>query len=170
VATSAVFDHKSNGYHSYSSPKIDHYPQLRSFNDTSTRPIHTNYDDDIFDQHRSYQQISLPSLDKRTTSHVTQPMNYVNSNLSKLRDPLGPQPYDPVAGFVMFFDFITNLPSTIDQCRLITCLHYPDSGLGEPSQLQPFKCELYTNETNGEQMNFALIATKQPVPRFLFCF
>jgi hypothetical protein len=90
--------------------------------------------------------------------------------MSKLRDPLGPQPYDPVAGFVIFFDYIINLPPTIDQCRLITCLHYPDSGLGEPSQLQPFKCDLYTDEITGERMSVVLIATKQPVPRFLLLF
>lgn len=87
--------------------------------------------------------------------------------MRKLQDPLAPQPYDPIGGFVMFFDFIINLPLTIEQCRLITCLHHPQSGLGEPSQLQPFKCESYIDEVNGEQMNVAVIATQQPVPRFL---
>jgi hypothetical protein len=71
-----------------------------------------------------------------------------------------------VGGFVIFFDFIINFPSTIDQCRLITCLHHAQSGLGEPSQLQPSKCELYVDEISGERMNIALIAMKQPVPRF----
>ena len=98
--------------------------------------------------------------------HVTQSMTNMNSNLNRLRDPLGPQPYDQTGGFVLFLDFIINLPSTIDLCRLITCLHHPDSGLGEPSQLQTVKSEFYTNESNGERMNAALVATKQPVPRF----
>jgi hypothetical protein len=93
-------------------------------------------------------------------------VNPINSNMSKLRDPLGPQSYDPIGGFVIFFDFIINFPPSIDQCRLITCLHHAQTGLGEPSQLEPFKCELYVDETTGERMNSVLIATKQPVPRF----
>jgi hypothetical protein len=92
------------------------------------------------------------------TSQVNQPVNPINSNMSKLRDPLGPQSYDPIGGFVIFFDFIINFPPSIDQCRLITCLHHAQTGLGEPSQLEPFKCEL--------RMNSVLIAIKQPVPRF----
>lgn len=126
-----------------------------------------NNDKDLYDQRRQYYQSSLPILDKRITSHGNhQPTNFINSNMNKLRNPLGPQPYDPFGGFVIFFDFIINFPLTIDQCRLITCLYHPQSGLGEPSQLEPFKCELYIDETNGERMGVALIATKQPVPRF----
>ena len=71
-------------------------------------------------------------------------------------------------GFVIFFDFILNLPSTVGQCQIITCLHHRQSGLGQPSELKPLKCELYTNEKNDERMSIVLIATKQPVPRFFF--
>jgi len=87
--------------------------------------------------------------------------------MRRLQDPLAPQPYDPIGGFIIFFDFIINLPSNVEQCRLITCLHHPQSGVGEPSQLQPFKSEFYVDETNSERMSIALIATKQPVPKFV---
>jgi hypothetical protein len=163
-----MFDHKPNGYHSYPTSKVDQYPPVRSFNDTSKRQIYSNYENEVFDQTRQYQQPSLPIRNKHTTSHVIEQNNYVNSNMSKLRDPLAPQPYDPVAGFVIFLDYVINLPPNIDQCRLITCLHYPETGLGEPSQLQPVKCDSYTDEISGERMSVVLIATKQPVPRLLF--
>ena len=162
-----MFDHKPNGYHSYPSSKVDQYPPIRSFNDTSTRQIHSNYESEIFDQTRSFQQLPAPAVTKHTTSHVIEHNNYVNSNMSRFRDPLAPQPYDPVAGFVVFFDYVINLPPNTDQCRLITCLHYPDSGLGEPSQLQPTRCDLFTDEITGERMSIVLVATKQPVPRLL---
>ena len=167
LATSGAFDHKSNGYHSYPSSKVDHYPPINTSTNTSRQP-HTSYDNEVFDQQRRYHQTSLPTLDIRTTSHKTQPMNLANNtNLTKLRDPFEPQPYDPINGFVLFFDFIMNFPPTVDKCRLITCLHHPQSGLGEPSQLTPFKSELHVDNTNGEQIGIAVIATKQPVPGFL---
>jgi hypothetical protein len=94
-------------------------------------------------------------------------MSLLASNMNRLRDPLAPQPYDPIGGFIIFFDFIFNLPPTTDQCCLVTCLYHPKSGLGEPSQLEPFKCEPYIDEKTGQKMSVALIATKQPVPRFV---
>jgi hypothetical protein len=169
-------DQKSNDYRTYPSSNIDRsYPSLNTDryqslkplnNNTPARQTYTNYDNELIDQNQSYNRSSLPALDRSIPSRGTQPINRVNSNISKLRDPLGPQPYDPIGGFVIFFDFIINLPSTIEQCRLITSLHHPQSGLGEPSSLQPSKCELYVDEKNGERMGIALIATKQPVPRF----
>ena len=173
LTTSAVFEPKSNGQQSYPSSTTDRYPPINSSFHTSRQP-RTNYDNEAFDQHRHYQQRSLPTLDRRITSDTTHPMHLANSNTGKLRDPFEPQPYDPINGFVIFFDFIINFPPTIDQCRLITCLHRPQSGLGEPSQLQPFKSELTIDDTSGERVGIALVATKQPVPGFLsikkFCF
>ena len=47
--------------------------------------------------------------------------------------------------------------------RIITCLHHPKSGLGEPSMLPIVNCDTY--QENGRQVSIALISTKQPVPR-----
>lgn len=108
-----------------------------------------------------------PTLDKRVTARASPAMSLLTSNMNNLRDPFAPQPYDPINGFVIFFDFILNLPNQVEQCCLITCLHHPKSGLGEPSQLDIFKCTAYVDERHGERMSVAMIAMKQPVPRFV---
>ena len=92
--------------------------------------------------------INVKLLDKRLTPRASPAMSLLSSNMNKLQDPLAPQSYDPIGGFVIFFDFIANLPPTIDHCCLITCLYHPKSGLGEPSQLEPFKCDQYMDEKN----------------------
>lgn len=123
-------------------------------------------DDDQFEQRPNFHQPSVPLLDnKRVTSRASPAMSLLTSNMNRLRDPLAPHPYDPIGGFVIFFDFLVNLPLNTDQSCLISCLYHPKSGLGEPSQLEPFQCEQYVDERSGERLKVALIATKQPVPR-----
>jgi hypothetical protein len=78
------------------------------------------------------------------------------------------QSYNPMEGFVIFFDFIDNLSPSLDRIRLITCLHHEQTGLGEPSQLDSCKCELSTDDRTGESTRIAFVATKQPVPRFYY--
>ena len=151
---------KSIDNHRPLSSKTDPYPQ-------SQPSVRDHDNNDQIDQRQNHHQTALPLLDKRVTSRASPAMSLLNSNMNKLRDPLAPQPYDPIGGFIIFFDFIVNLPSTIEQCCLITCLYHPKSGLGEPSQLEIFRCEQYNDENNGERMSIALIATKQPVPRFV---
>jgi hypothetical protein len=58
---------------------------------------------------------------------------------------------------------VTNLDPAYASARVITCLHHPKSGLGEPSVLPIVNCEQY-NEL-GSSSSVALISTKQPVPR-----
>lgn len=72
-------------------------------------------------------------------------------------------PYDPIGGFVIFIDFISNLDVSHASTRIITCLHHPKSGLGEPSVLPTASCESYVD--NGASSTVALVSTKQPVPR-----
>jgi len=64
---------------------------------------------------------------------------------------------------VIFIDFVTNLDPSYACARVITCLHHPKSGLGEPSVLPIVNCE--PNSDNGNRTSVALISTKQPVPR-----
>lgn len=80
----------------------------------------------------------------------------------RLKD-LPPSPYDPVGGFVIFVDYVTNLDPSYACARVITCLHHPKSGLGEPSVLPIVNCE--PSSDNGNRTSVALISTKQPVPR-----
>jgi hypothetical protein len=85
------------------------------------------------------------------------------NTLQKLKD-LPPSPYDPVGGFVIFVDFVTNLDPSYGCARVITCLHHPKSGLGEPSVLPIVSTEPPLNDTTSRTA-VALISTKQPVPR-----
>ncbi|CAF4427035.1 unnamed protein product, partial [Adineta steineri] len=114
---------------------------------------------------RIYHQTSLPYSDKRLTPRQSPAINLLDSNMYRLHVTLAPQSYNPTGGFIIFFDFIINMPSTVQQCRLVTSLHHPKSGLGEPSLLEPVKCNQFVDERTGENMRIALIATKQPVLR-----
>lgn len=64
---------------------------------------------------------------------------------------------------MIFIDFITNLDQIYGCARVITCLHHPKSGLGEPSVLPIVNCETYVE--NGMKSSVVLVSTKQPVPR-----
>lgn len=92
----------------------------------------------------------------------TQSQKLLIQQQPRLREiPVGP--YDPIGGFLVFIDFVSNLDPSISTSRIITCLHHPKSGLGEPSVLPVVNCESYVS--NGSQITIALYSTKQPVPR-----
>ncbi|KAL2099996.1 hypothetical protein ACEWY4_004390 [Coilia grayii] len=83
-------------------------------------------------------------------------------------DTLGPAPYDPVAGFVVFYDFLLGLSSSYRLCRLTVGLFSGDQALGSPSLLPLASCEpasltasLPPEHRKGQ---LAMLATKQPVP------
>ncbi len=60
---------------------------------------------------------------------------------------------------------ITNLKADCTCCRVVTCLHHPKTGLGEPSILPFVNCETYVQDQR--MSTVALISTKQPVPQCL---
>ena len=64
---------------------------------------------------------------------------------------------------MLFVDFATNLESANLNARIITCLHHPKSGLGEPSVLPIVDTEVFAPFSKSSSI--ALISTKQPVPR-----
>ena len=153
LATSRILDLKVNdpAYRYSSAGNI--YPPLNASVSSSPRLTHPG-------RGRESSASSVSTSRRRSTV-------LASSSLSKLQSPLEPKAYNPTAGFVIFFDFIVNFPPNVDQCRLITCLHHPQSGLGEPSHLEPLKCDLFLDEDTGERMSVALVATKQPVPKFV---
>jgi len=145
--------------HRYVQPKVELYPQ-------SQLSTHENNNDQFY-QRQPNHYTSLPDLHKRVTPRASPAINLLDSNMFKLRDSLAPRSYEPTGGFVIYFDFILNLPSTVGQCCLLTSLHHPKCGLGEPSLLEPIKCDQYIDDKTGQRMNIALIAIKQPVLRFV---
>ncbi len=58
---------------------------------------------------------------------------------------------------------MVNLDNEYVSARIITCLHHPKSGLGEPSVLPIVDSEEFPAYSKSSSV--ALISTKQPVPR-----
>ncbi|XP_043920232.1 coiled-coil domain-containing protein 17-like [Protopterus annectens] len=83
-------------------------------------------------------------------------------------DGLGPAPYDPVAGFTLFYDFLLGLDPSLRVCRLVVGLYSEGQEMGNPSPLPPVYCEtgsLTTYFSDSKLRNKATLATKQAVPR-----
>ncbi|ROL44455.1 Coiled-coil domain-containing protein 17 [Anabarilius grahami] len=85
-------------------------------------------------------------------SHVTDPM-----------EALGPAPYDPVAGFVIFYDLVMGLEATLGSVHLLAGLYCNGEKLGQTTPMPPVQCQpLLSTKSPG---NYAILAFKQPVPR-----
>ncbi|UJR15900.1 hypothetical protein I4U23_002823 [Adineta vaga] len=141
-------------------PKQDLYSQTQ----IPTR-THQNGQFDHYQNHNQPTTI-LPYIDnKRVTTRASPPMSLIESNMYQIRDVFASQPYEPTSGFVIFFDFICDVPMSDVQSRLVTCLHHPKSGFGPPSILEPVKTEQYVDARTNDRLRVALISTKQPVAR-----
>ncbi|XP_017555686.1 coiled-coil domain-containing protein 17-like isoform X1 [Pygocentrus nattereri] len=80
---------------------------------------------------------------------------------------LSPAPYDPMAGFVVFYDFLLGLCPSYRVCRLMVGLYSGEQCLGSPSVLPPVYCEpfiLSTHPSRYNQGQKAVLASKQAVP------
>ncbi|XP_066454056.1 coiled-coil domain-containing protein 17 isoform X2 [Eleutherodactylus coqui] len=78
-------------------------------------------------------------------------------------DALGPAPYDPVSGFVIFYDFILGLEPTFQKVRLVSGLYSNGHRMGQPSSLPDALCEVWNSSQH--QGNVAMLRAKQPIPR-----
>lgn len=114
-------------------------------------------------------RVSQNSIDRQNPQNIPQNSYRPNNestnssrNQQKIRE-LSIQSYDATGGFVIFLDFITNIDPAYGCARVITCLHHPKSGLGEPSLLPVVNTETYIENNN--KSSVALVSTKQPVPR-----
>ncbi|XP_066507683.1 coiled-coil domain-containing protein 17-like [Hoplias malabaricus] len=82
-------------------------------------------------------------------------------------EDLGPASYDPVAGFVVFYDFLLGLSPSFQVCRLMVELFSGEQCLGSPSVLPPVHCEPHsssTQPTHCSQGQMAILAFKQTIP------
>ncbi|KYO48009.1 coiled-coil domain-containing protein 17 isoform D [Alligator mississippiensis] len=83
-------------------------------------------------------------------------------------DALGPAPYDPGAGFAIFYDFLLGLDPTVVQVRLVAGLYRDGQEMGKPTPLPSADCDVARAPrylADGRRGNGAILATKQPVPR-----
>ncbi|XP_029474108.1 coiled-coil domain-containing protein 17 [Rhinatrema bivittatum] len=81
---------------------------------------------------------------------------------------LGPAPYDPAAGFVIFYDFLMGLDATFSQVRLVSGLYSNGQEMGKSTALPAVFCQMgrasqYLPEVRKGAS--AILAVTQPVPR-----
>uniref|UniRef100_A0A8C7EUM6 Coiled-coil domain containing 17 n=1 Tax=Neovison vison TaxID=452646 RepID=A0A8C7EUM6_NEOVI len=79
-------------------------------------------------------------------------------------DVLGPAPYDPGAGLVIFYDFLRGLEASWIWVQLTTGLTRDGQGTGAATALPPALC-LPPPPAPGPMGNCAILASRQPVPR-----
>ncbi|KAM5248605.1 LOW QUALITY PROTEIN: coiled-coil domain-containing protein 17 [Ctenodactylus gundi] len=79
-------------------------------------------------------------------------------------DVLGPAPYDPGAGLVIFYDFLRGLEASWIWVQLITGLARDGQDTGGTTALPPALC-LPPPPAPGPMGNCAILASRQPVPR-----
>ncbi|XP_044055508.1 coiled-coil domain-containing protein 17 isoform X2 [Siniperca chuatsi] len=83
-------------------------------------------------------------------------------------DSLGPAPYDPAAGFVVFYDLVLGVDVSQRALRLVAALYSESQEVGPPTPLPPVQCLPgvslpYTHSLTPR--NYALLSVKQPAPR-----
>ncbi|VFV36138.1 Hypothetical predicted protein [Lynx pardinus] len=81
-------------------------------------------------------------------------------------DVLGPAPYDPGAGLVIFYDFLRGLEASWIWVQLLTGLTRDGQDTGGVTALPPALC-LPPPPAPGPMGNCAILASRQPVPRLL---
>nr|XP_025037573.1 coiled-coil domain-containing protein 17 [Pelodiscus sinensis] len=83
-------------------------------------------------------------------------------------DALGPAPYDPAAGFVIFYDFLLGLDPAFFQVCLVAGLYRNGQEMGKPTPLPIAYCQMGRSPPHvidGQGGNSAILSAKQPVPR-----
>ncbi|XP_040896864.1 coiled-coil domain-containing protein 17 [Toxotes jaculatrix] len=83
-------------------------------------------------------------------------------------DLLGPAPYDPAAGFVVFFDLVLGIDASQKALSLVAALYSEGLEVGPPTPLPPVQCfpgESLPHIHSLPPGNCALLSIKQPVPR-----
>ncbi|XP_066548399.1 coiled-coil domain-containing protein 17 [Amia ocellicauda] len=92
----------------------------------------------------------------------------IGQHLLEPPEALSPAPYDPVAGFVLFYDFVLGLEPTLSMVRLVVGLYSGGQEMGRPTPLPAVYCEVgggLPYVTTGHPGNIATLSVKQPVPR-----
>ncbi|KAL6458105.1 hypothetical protein MHYP_G00333350 [Metynnis hypsauchen] len=83
-------------------------------------------------------------------------------------DSLGPAPYDPVAGFVIFYDMVMNVDASFRAVYLVAQLYSGGQEMRWPSPMPPVQCQpagALASTLSRNPGNYSLLAVKQSVPR-----
>ncbi|XP_036425551.1 coiled-coil domain-containing protein 17 [Colossoma macropomum] len=108
---------------------------------------------------QTYPTLSLDSTLKHSLldKHVPNPM-----------DSLGPAPYDPGAGFVIFYDMVKGVDASFRAVYLVARLYSGGQEMGWPTPVPSVQCQpagALASPLNRNSGNYCLLAVKQPVPR-----
>ncbi|KAG8437039.1 hypothetical protein GDO86_007935 [Hymenochirus boettgeri] len=90
-----------------------------------------------------------------TSKHILEPL-----------DALGPAPYDPVAGLVIFYDFL--MGPTFQKVRLISGIYSNGHKMGQATSMPDVLCQIWQPShhfTNAPRGNIAILSAKQHIPR-----
>eukprot|EP00062_Callorhinchus_milii_P014518 gi/632963943/ref/XP_007898159.1/ PREDICTED: coiled-coil domain-containing protein 17 [Callorhinchus milii] len=100
--------------------------------------------------------------------HIRPQTPMIAKHLLDPPDVLGPSPFDPGAGFTIFYDFVLGLDATYCLIRLVTGLYSNGQEMGKPRSLPAVYCEMRGGSqyvAEGLRGNIATLSAKQPVPR-----
>ncbi|CAM4617674.1 unnamed protein product [Caretta caretta] len=112
--------------------------------------------------------LPLPGLRELPFVERMGPQTHLSRHLLDPPDALGPAPYDPAAGFVIFYDFLLGLDPTFFQVCLVAGLYRNGQEMGKPTPLPVAYCQMVQSPpyvVDGQRGNRAILSTKQPVPR-----
>ncbi|XP_016140237.1 coiled-coil domain-containing protein 17-like [Sinocyclocheilus grahami] len=102
---------------------------------------------------------------KRMIDQSSKQHSLMGSRVTDPLEALGPAPYDPVAGFVIFYDLVMGVEATLRSVRLLAGLYFNGQKLGKTTPMPPVQCQpagpLLSTKSPG---NYAILAVKQPVP------
>ncbi|XP_067423919.1 coiled-coil domain-containing protein 17 [Emydura macquarii macquarii] len=113
--------------------------------------------------------LPLPGLHElRFTEQMGPQTSALSRHILDPPDTLGPAPYDPAAGFVIFYDFLLGLDPTFFQVCLVAGLYRNGQEMGKPTPLPIAYCQMGRSPpyvVDGQRGNSAILSAKQPVPR-----
>ncbi|XP_075707424.1 coiled-coil domain-containing protein 17-like [Rhinoderma darwinii] len=115
----------------------------------------------------SVTQRAIPQLDILYSMEINKPNTpNLGGHFSNLSHGLELAPYDPISGFVVFYDYLLGLDPSYRVCRIAVSLCSGGQEMGNPSILPPVYCDAsQTKFYDSKKQNIAILATKQAVPR-----
>ncbi|XP_069820486.1 coiled-coil domain-containing protein 17-like isoform X2 [Dendropsophus ebraccatus] len=114
----------------------------------------------------SVTQRSKPRLDILHPMEINKPETPSIGRHLDLSHGLEPAPYDPISGFVVFYDYLLGLDSSYRVCRLAVSLCSAGQEIANPSYLPPVYCDASISKFyDSKKQNIAILSTKQAVPR-----
>ncbi|XP_017335638.1 coiled-coil domain-containing protein 17 [Ictalurus punctatus] len=133
---------------------------------------------DLIQRHHTYQVANLQaeisnlrrevekSRERKTCLLAPEYTSQQQRHLFDSVDSLGPAPYDPVSGFVIFYDMVLGVDDTFRTVHLVARLYSGGQEIGRPTPMPPVHGQpagALGYPPRRHAGNYALLAVKQPV-------